>query len=342
MQNIINKQVLWMRRSLNKINEKTDAGNMFISWINKDEDARTIFEDCLDFTTKNVKDECNLIVDPDECFIFLNKLTQEDVELSTSRDSIDIRISPFVLYSSTILEDKWKPFTKIMVNMFNNNGYNIHAPMLGSKRVNKKLVEIFTDGSANKNFKDNGYAVVFIKDDSNTEVILGRPPAYRHPKTKKIRNTSNRAELYAIRIALKNQYDKLANKTEKYCKKRNLNIDENKKDIMKKYGKKIRVRIVSDSEYAINMLTKYMPNWDDKKFKEKENADITKKSYKMYKLLKKYTSIKIDHIKAHTKNEDRDSKYNNVADKLAKQAREDNEIKYGSRVICDVDITTYL
>lgn len=146
----------------------------------------------------------------------------------------------------------------------------------------KKLIEIYTDGS--KTPTSCRYAVYC--PDKELEDIS------QDFKLKPL--TSNRAELYAIYVAL-NEITKLYT-----------------------FNKLI---IYSDSNYSIKSLTIWIKNWikDDwigSNKKPVKNKDLI---LDIYNLMQQYKrKIKLIHVKAHTGGTDPQSINNDIVDKLAK------------------------
>jgi uracil-DNA glycosylase len=61
--------------------------------------------------------------------------------------------------------------------------------------------------------------------------------------------------------------------------------------------------LVTDCEFWINMVTKYMPKWSDEKFKSKANSDMTLKLWDIWKkLMAKNKELSIYHVRSHNKN----------------------------------------
>ncbi len=59
--------------------------------------------------------------------------------------------------------------------------------------------------------------------------------------------------------------------------------------------------IVTDSEFWINMITKYMPMWSEEKFKQKENYDMTSKLWSLWKTLMCTRELSLHHTYSHNK-----------------------------------------
>lgn len=132
---------------------------------------------------------------------------------------------------------------------------------------------IYTDGSYKSSRKQGGYSVVICNDK---EEILSF-----HFKGIKY-TTNNRMELSGFISALKS------------------------------IPKGSKVRIVSDSEYVINPITKgWLSKWVDEDFKDRKNPDLWRE---VVELLPDY-EIDFEWTKGHA-----DSRLNNLADMLAQHA----------------------
>ena len=103
------------------------------------------------------------------------------------------------------------------------------------------------------------------------------------------KHTNNVAELTAIREALK---------------------------LVKNNEVKMPVHLYTDSEYSLNVLTKWYPNWTEKKKKTKKNIPLIEETYKLCNEVNPF----MFHIRAHTDNTDEHSLGNAIADKLATNA----------------------
>ena len=152
-------------------------------------------------------------------------------------------------------------------------------------------IEVFTDGSCINNGKKNlrqfaGYAAVFPEDMTFTVY----EPLKGHEKT------NNRAEFMALIRALE-----IADE-----------IDESKKRGLLVY---------SDSELLCNTVSLWMSSWKRRGWKKKDdkpvaNLDLVKRLDELKQLRK----VIMVHVRAHTTNNDYQSKWNRVADELAKKA----------------------
>jgi len=101
------------------------------------------------------------------------------------------------------------------------------------------------------------------------------------------------------------------------------------------------LKIVTDSEFWINMFSNYMPKWYKmggyEYFEDKKNSDITCKMYEIYMQLSKTKKIEFMHIKSHNKSGWKDFDKNSFeylcytnnekADEYANKAR--TELKEG-------------
>ena len=77
------------------------------------------------------------------------------------------------------------------------------------------------------------------------------------------------------------------------------------------------IHLYTDSEYSLNVLTKWYPQWLEKnKLSGKKNIKLIEETFKLYDR----NPIFIHHIKAHTGYKDEHSIGNSIADKLATDA----------------------
>jgi ribonuclease HI len=148
-------------------------------------------------------------------------------------------------------------------------------------------INVFTDGSCIKHKLGTigGYGVYF---PGNELPNLSR--AFTH-----VPITNQRAELYAIYRAL---YEIAT--------------------VIKRFDS---ILIHSDSEYSIKALTIWIKTWEKNNWKTANNKDVknTDLLLKIDKILKKFPNkIKFKHVKAHTGNNDPNSKANAIVDQLAK------------------------
>lgn len=153
-----------------------------------------------------------------------------------------------------------------------------------------KQIYIFTDGAATKNGRENcraSYAYYICEyhpaqfdttlDVSNIKyanlVPLSNIPGEKYAAS------NNRGELMAIMTSLKYIAD---NKT-----------------------KLANITIVSDSEYSINSITKWAPNWlkdpIKNKLSEKKNMDLIKPAIEYLREIRQLNAVSFRHIKSHTK-----------------------------------------
>jgi ribonuclease HI len=131
----------------------------------------------------------------------------------------------------------------------------------------------FTDGSCYPNNKSNlsrgGYAAVFVSGEFDDKCIYGNLDI-------SIEHASNiRAEGMAI-----------------------IRVLEIVRDCEEKWDK---LTIVTDCEFWINMLTKYIPKWKKGAFNEKANPDMTKKIWIAYNEVKEKGIVKLMHMRSHNK-----------------------------------------
>jgi len=143
------------------------------------------------------------------------------------------------------------------------------------------IVNIFTDGSCKNNGKPNaiaGIGVYWGPDNTNNQSL-------RLPGEKQ---TNNRAELYAVIVAMKQLY--------KLC-----------------YDKNTTVTIYSDSKYVIDGINKWVPKWTKKEWLIKANTDLWEICFSLINLFS--YPLNWIHVYGHT-----DNKGNIEADKLAVNA----------------------
>ncbi len=158
------------------------------------------------------------------------------------------------------------------------------------------IIQVFTDGSCQNNGKESamaGFAAIFVGG-----VLKGK-----RLRGKVSKDASNiRAEGKAIICAL----DRLKKTDEKLWEK---------------------AEIYTDSEFWINMITKFMPKWNEAKFNKQKNSDMTKKIWQLWNSLT--GRVKIIWVPAHNKLDWKNStseyerwcfKHNEAVDKLANLA----------------------
>jgi ribonuclease HI len=181
----------------------------------------------------------------------------------------------------------------------------------------QKTCYLFTDGSCNPNNKSEisrgGYSVIFTSNLKFNKKIYGSLDISEC-------NASNiRAEGFAII--------------------RGMEIIIESNDESKNGGKLCEFdelteyNIVTDCQFWINMLYNYLPTWDSDKFDMRQNPDLTKRIWKLWRQISMFELISINllHIKSHNKSGWKykcDGTYekwcytlNNCADLLCKKAR---------------------
>jgi ribonuclease HI len=176
---------------------------------------------------------------------------------------------------------------------------------LNTFAINTNTIQLFTDGSCTKNGTRNsagGFSIIFVSGYKKNTLIFGKVPEDITPAT------NIRAEGIAILTALDELYS-----------------DKENKD---KWSKAI---IYTDSEFWINMIYDWMPNWDSAKFESRANPDITVTMWKIWNKINKSKNISVKHVYAHNKDAraKSDDPYklftyhnNDLADMLASIARE--------------------
>jgi len=179
---------------------------------------------------------------------------------------------------------------------------------------NINVVRIFTDGSCSKNgYSDavGGFASIIVSGYNRHNMLFGMV----EPKmlstsislpTQIIKPTNIRAEGFAILNALNELHHDIDN------------ADKWKEAIF-----------YSDSEFWINMITKWMPTWPTSKFMSGANPDLTISIRDMWNVVNEKKKVSIMHVYAHNKDmrasDDLFTKFtyhnNDLADALAFIAR---------------------
>tara|TARA_Y100000768_G_scaffold198226_1_gene148993 strand:- start:6238 stop:6885 length:648 start_codon:yes stop_codon:yes gene_type:complete len=96
--------------------------------------------------------------------------------------------------------------------------------------------------------------------------------------------------------------------------------------LKKEIKNNLEINIYSDSEYSINSISKWYPNWcKNNKLEGKKNIELIAKAYKLFK---KYKNVNLYYIKAHTNLKDEHSIGNSIADTLAGEAIGIKKFKY--------------
>jgi len=91
------------------------------------------------------------------------------------------------------------------------------------------------------------------------------------------------------------------------------------------------VKIYTDSEYSINCLTKWLPSWRKNGWKTSSGGSVVHRELieKIIEALSSFAGHQFIHVRAHTGGEDEDSKWNDLADRMAQRsASEKKAIKY--------------
>lgn len=158
-----------------------------------------------------------------------------------------------------------------------------------SKKVNKKEIIVFTDGSCSGNGKRESYGGIGIHF-----------PNGELKDVSKVFNqgccTNQRTELYAILTSLR------------YIKQ-NLGLS------------KYRVIIKTDSLYSINCVTKWAYSWIKNGWMTKNNTPVANKEF--IEIINKYYDkydITMMHVEGHSSSDNEDANGNNMADELATRA----------------------
>jgi len=163
-------------------------------------------------------------------------------------------------------------------------------------------VVVFTDGACTNNGKKGAQAswACWFPDHPNIS------KAERVPETEP--QTNQRGELMAIAKAVE-------------IIKSNFPFDT-------------EIQIYSDSKYSIDCLTTWLPGWVAKNWKTSQNADVKHRDIieATSNLLSKFDGFTFTHVKAHTGNDDYQSKNNHIVDRMAVEViePESKEIKLTS------------
>lgn len=109
-----------------------------------------------------------------------------------------------------------------------------------------------------------------------------------------------------------------------------------------------QAKIYTDSEYSINCLTKWVSGWKKKGWKTSEGKPVVHREIieKILEELGAYASYVFTHVKAHTGGSDEHSKWNQVADDVARKAAEDGKRvtleDLNVKVTRDIESTEYV
>lgn len=155
----------------------------------------------------------------------------------------------------------------------------------------------YTDGSCLSNPGFGGYAHIIISENGNKIKTSG----YRED------TTNNRMELYAILNAIET-IENLSTPAVKY---------------------KSTITIYTDSSYCVNTINLgWLYNWKKNGWKNKANQEVKNKDlWKRMDNILENTLYKIElvKVKGHSGN-----RYNEIVDKMAKDAACKGKLKYGS------------
>jgi ribonuclease HI len=139
--------------------------------------------------------------------------------------------------------------------------------------INDKHHIVYTDGSCYPNNRSKksrgGYAALFVSGEFKDKCVYG------NIDIKEYSASNIRAEGVAIL--------------------RSLIIINDKSTHWDK------ITVITDCEFWMNMIEKYMSKWTKKTFEEKANPDLTKKLWIVYNELKQKGQIKFIHMKSHNK-----------------------------------------
>jgi ribonuclease HI len=157
------------------------------------------------------------------------------------------------------------------------------------------MLRLYTDGSCINNGKKTanaGYAVVYPEQNNHS---WGAPLELGESQT------NQTAELRAIYEGLVRGKTLMGDPSE------------------------IQARIYTDSEFSINCLTKWITGWKKKNWMTAEGKPVVHRIIieKITAELACYSGHVFTHVKAHTGGTDEHSKWNQVADELARKAVEE-------------------
>jgi ribonuclease HI len=171
---------------------------------------------------------------------------------------------------------------KKVISIDTNDGYD-------SDFESRKNIVVYTDGSCSRNGRTNSIGGIGIHFPDGTLPDISKVFPLNGC-------TNQRTELYAILSALR------------YINE-NMNMDL------------YNVYVKTDSEYSINCLTKWAPNWIKNDWIKADGKPVLNKELieNIYKYIIKY-HIYLQHVRAHTGLTDYDSKGNAEADRLATNA----------------------
>jgi len=175
-------------------------------------------------------------------------------------------------------EDLYNSFVKEMDDFKKEN--------LQINDKDKDIFVIYTDGACKHNGSEKAKAGLGVHFSEKNIIKINDISEKLNYKTQ----TNNAAELMAILLCLEK------------CKEYNIQQ---------------KIYIYTDSNYSINCITIWYPEWIKKgNYENRKNIDILHKINNIYQNL----NIKINHVRAHTKLNDIHSLGNEIADKLAVSA----------------------
>jgi ribonuclease HI len=161
-----------------------------------------------------------------------------------------------------------------------------------------KSVGIFTDGACSKNGKVGARASwAFYFPDHKSFSNAGRVPDDQP-------QTNQRGELMAIYEAIKTA---------------ELNFPSALTDL----------KIYTDSMYSKNCLTTWISNWVRNNWKTSQGGDVIHRDLieETVNMLSKFKSFNITYVKAHTGDDDENSRNNDIVDKMATRVLDDTPVK---------------
>jgi uracil-DNA glycosylase len=138
---------------------------------------------------------------------------------------------------------------------------------------NPEVLDVFTDGSCSSNGNENSkgsYGAVFVNG-----VLKGKKLKGSATNTTNVRMEGSAILMVLIKVESVSGWEEL--------------------------------NIFSDSQFWIDMITKYMPTWSAEKFDIMKNPDLTKQIWKRWKQLSENKHLSINFVPAHNKTNWKDS-----------------------------------
>lgn len=202
-----------------------------------------------------------------------------------------INCTNFIEVNKCLKRDNKKEINWVRTAKLTNNNKLTNNKKDENWQITPDIHYIFTDGSCNPNTKNpssrGGYATIFASGYFKGKQIYG------NLDISDIYASNIRAEGMAIIRAMETVLEKDSVDDEKFR--------DNWADMTDRDDWKV-CNIVTDCQFWIDMLTKYMKNWAPGKFDIQQNPDLTKRMWKLWCELRCLDKeINILHIKSHNK-----------------------------------------